>query len=252
MIEIEAVSCSIRGASILSDVSLSLGAGGVTALVGPNGAGKSTLLSMMARLRRPDRGTITVAGHDVAATRPRVLARHLAVMPQDAALPGRLTVAELVGFGRFPHHRGRPGPADRVAVEEAITAFGLVGFEGRFLETLSGGQRQLARAAMAFAQGTPVVLLDEPLNNLDIVHARQLMARLRLMADEAGRTVVVVLHDINHAGAWADRIVAMRGGRIVAAAPTDEVMDEAVLERVYGVPVRIASADGERIALHFR
>ena len=251
MIEVRGVTYAVRGTPILTGIDLELPAGGVTALVGPNGAGKSTLLSLIARLKRPDAGRIRVAGLDLAATPPRLLARHVAVMPQDAHLPGRLTVAELVGFGRFPHHRGRPRAQDRAATAEAIEAFGIAALAHRHLETLSGGQRQLARAAMAFAQGTEVVLLDEPLNNLDIVHARRLMERVRAMADEEGRTVLVVLHDINHAGARADRIVAMRDGRVVASGPTADVMRAPILSTVFGEAIEVAEHDGRRIALHF-
>lgn len=251
MIRISGVSFARSRQTVLADIDLEIPSGGVTALVGPNGAGKSTLLSLIARLLPLSQGTITVDGHNVSTTPTRILARQIAVMAQDASVASRLRVAELVGFGRFPHHRGRPRPQDRAKVAEALAMFDLEPFAERFVDTLSGGQRQRARAAMAYCQGTGTLLLDEPLNNLDIFHARQLMRTLRRIASEEGRTVVIVLHDLNHASAYADRIVAMQDGRIVAHGPTAEIISPDVLKRVFGYDIPVTDAGGHRIALHF-
>ncbi|RAH98424.1 iron ABC transporter ATP-binding protein [Acuticoccus sediminis] len=251
MIIVNGVTAVRSGQKVIADVHLSIPAGGVTALIGPNGAGKSTLLSLIARLLPLHEGTITVDGLPVHRTPTRALAKRLAVMPQEGHVASRLRVSELVGFGRFPHHRGRPGPDDRAAIAEALALFDLEALADRFVDTLSGGQRQRARAAMTFCQGTDYILLDEPLNNLDITYARQLMRTIRQVADERGRTILIVLHDLNHAAAHADRIVAMRGGRVLAHGPTAEVMTSAVLAEVFGAEIPVAHVDGHPVALHF-
>ena len=251
MIVVSGVSAVRSNRPVLSDIELTIPAGGVTALIGPNGAGKSTLLSLIARLLPLQSGTITVDGLPVDKTPTRALARRLAVMPQETHVSSRLRVAELVGFGRFPHHRGRPGPQDRAAIAEALALFDLEPLAGRFVDTLSGGQRQRARAAMTFCQGTDYILLDEPLNNLDITYARQLMRTIRRVADERGRTVLIVLHDLNHAAAHADRIVAMRDGRIAAYGLTSAVMTAPVLSAVFDTDIPVAEIDGHPVALHF-
>lgn len=250
MIEIDGVSHGYGATPVLRDISLTLPKGGVTAMIGPNGAGKSTLLSLMARLMPLQSGRIAFDGRDVARTPSRELARLLAVLRQDTVLGTRLTVRDLVGFGRYPHCQGRPGAADRAAVEEAIGQFDLAPLAHRFLDELSGGQRQRAFVAMTFAQATDYLLLDEPLNNLDLTHARALMRRLRRLADDHGRTVVIVIHDINYAAAWADRIVAMREGRVTAFGPPEEVIRPDVLEALYGDRIEVTRHQGRLAALY--
>jgi iron complex transport system ATP-binding protein len=250
MIEIENVSHFEGRAQILHDVSLTLPSGGVTALIGPNGAGKSTLLSLIARLRPLGSGRIAIDGMDVTRTPTETLALRLAILRQEGIADARLRVRDLVGFGRFPHHRGRPGPADRAAVDQAMARLDLAPLADRFIDALSGGQRQRALVAMVFAQGADHVLLDEPLNNLDMRHARLLMRLLRQAADQDGRTIVTVLHDINHAAAHADRIVALKDGRLFAQGPPDAVVTAQVLSDLYDMPIDVRRIDGRQVALH--
>ena len=250
MIRIENVSFRHRTTPILHDVSLTIPKGGVVALIGPNGAGKSTLLSLVARLQPLQAGAISVDGLPVDTTPGRDLARVLAILRQDTAVASRLSVRELVGFGRFPHGRGRMTAEDHALVSAAMARFDLGDLADRLLETLSGGQRQRALVAMAFAQGTDYLLLDEPLNNLDMYYARALMRALRTAADADGKTVVVVLHDINQASAHADRIVAMKGGRIVADGAPAEILDPDTLEAVFGFRMRVETIAGTPFALH--
>jgi iron complex transport system ATP-binding protein len=250
MIEIDGVSYGYGATPVLRDVSLSLPKGGVTALIGPNGAGKSTLLSLMGRLLPLQSGRVRFDGLDVARTPSETLALKLAVLRQETVLGTRLTVEDLVAFGRYPHCRGRPGDADRQAVAAAIGQFGLENLAGRFLDELSGGQRQRAFVAMTFAQATDYLLLDEPLNNLDITFARSLMRRLRSLADEHGRTIVVVLHDINYAAAWADRIVALKDGALVVEGEPEAVIRPDVLAAIYGVPIEVTRYQGRLAALY--
>ncbi len=243
MISIRNLHHRIAGTQILSGIDLDLPRGGITALVGPNGAGKSTLLSLMARITPLQQGAITVEDLQIGNCSDRALAQVLAIMAQSNQVSARLRLRELVSFGRYPWHRGRPGPEDDALIEAALARFDLAAIADRFLDEVSGGQRQRAFVAMAFAQNTDYLLLDEPLNNLDIAAARNLMRLLRDMADTDGRTIVIVLHDINYATAFADRIVALKDGRIAAqGAPADVVTDQ-LLRDVFGTDARISLVD---------
>ncbi len=237
---------------VLDDVDLTLPSGGVTALIGPNGAGKSTLLSIIGRLLAADDGRVSVDGLDVANTPGDELACRLAVLRQDNHLDLRLTVRDLVTFGRYPYCKGRPGPEDLQHVERALDYLSLRSFADRFLDQLSGGQRQRAFVAMVLCQDTDYVLLDEPLNNLDLRHAISMMGRLRDAATELGRTIVVVLHDVNIASCYADAIVAMREGRIRRHGTPEQIMRPDVLEEIYGLPVAVHRLDGQLIATYYR
>ncbi|GAB2981067.1 iron ABC transporter ATP-binding protein [Frigoribacterium salinisoli] len=252
MIEFSDLTKAYADEVVLGPVAGRIGSGGITALVGPNGAGKSTLLSVIARLLEPTSGTVRVAGLDVATTPSSEIAKRLAILRQDAHVLARLTVRDLVGFGRFPHSRGRPGPDDRRIVGEVLEFLGLEPLADRYVDELSGGQRQRAFVAMVLAQDTEHVLLDEPLNNLDIEHSVRMMRHLRRAADELGRTVVVVVHDINFAAAWADRVIALRDGRIHTSGTVDEVVRADVLTDVFRTPVTVHEVEGRRIAVYYR
>jgi len=233
MITISDLDYHIGSTKILDAIDLTLPKGGVTALIGPNGAGKSTLLSLIARLMPMQQGKITVDDLTVGACPTDVLARKLAILPQSSDTAPLLSVRELVGFGRYPYHKGRTTTEDTRKVEQALNTFELSNIAERRLDTLSGGQRQRAQVAMTFAQDTDYILLDEPLNNLDIAASRALMGVLRNLAAVHGRTIVIVLHDINYAAAYADLIVAMKGGRIMAMGPPEEIVTEAMLGEVF-------------------
>ncbi|RWE11846.1 MAG: ATP-binding cassette domain-containing protein [Mesorhizobium sp.] len=250
MIEIAGVSLALGGSRILDNVSLTVPKGGVTALVGPNGAGKSSLLSLIARLQPLQSGRITVDGLPVDTTPSRQLAKIMAILRQDPGVAGRLRVVELVGFGRFPHHRGRLTAGDREIIAASLEQFDLSDLALRFIDTLSGGQRQRALVAMTFCQGTDYILLDEPLNNLDMFHARNLMRTLRRTADEHGKTVLIVLHDINHAASYADRVVAMKDGAVVAMGETGDVIRPDILESIFGFSMRVENIAGRLTVLH--
>lgn len=251
MIALEGATKRYHSQTVLDDVTITLGDEGVTALIGPNGAGKSTMFGLIGRLIKPDAGTVSVDGMDVSVAPSHELAKILAVLRQDNHIAARLTVHDLVEFGRFPHSRGRLTVDDRTHIDRAIDYLALNEFRDRFLDELSGGQRQRAFIAMVLAQDTKYVLLDEPLNNLDLKHMTEIMKLVRRMADELGKRVIVVLHDINFAATYADRIVAMRDGRIVADAPADAIMRPEVLEEVYGTTVDVREIDGQRIALYY-
>lgn len=224
---------------------------GITALVGPNGAGKSTVLTMIGRLLGMDSGAIEVAGYDVARTKSRDLAKVVSVLRQENHFVTRLTVRQLVGFGRFPHTRGRLTAEDERLVSEAIDFLGLGDLEHRYLDQLSGGQRQRAYVAMVLAQDTEYLLLDEPLNNLDMQHSVQMMQHLRRAANELGRTIVIVLHDINFAAHYADWICAVKNGRVIHHGTPAEIMSEPVLSEIFDTRVEVVAGPRGPLAVYY-
>ncbi|MGB3376434.1 MAG: ATP-binding cassette domain-containing protein [Microbacterium sp.] len=236
----------------IGPVSIDLPAGGVIALVGPNGAGKSTVLTMMGRLLAPDAGTVEVGGLDVHRTPSKQVARTVSILRQENHFVTRLTVRQLVGFGRYPYSGGRLTEHDEDKISEAIDFLNLADLEQRFLDQLSGGQRQRAYVAMVLAQDTEYLLLDEPLNNLDAQHSVQMMQQLRRAADQLGRTIVIVLHDINFAAAYSDYIVAMENGRIAVHGTPDEIIRDEVLSAVFHTPVTVVDGPGGKFAVYHR
>lgn len=252
MIDVKNIKKSYNGTVVVDGVSLSLPAGGVISLIGPNGAGKSTLLSIVSRLLPMSSGTVEIDGLDVTTTPGEVLARRLSILRQDNQIMSRLTVEDLVAFGRYPHSKGRLTEADREHITKALRYLDLEPLAGRFLDELSGGQRQRAFIAMVLCQDTEYILLDEPLNNLDVKHAVAMMKLFRRTADEFGKTIVLVLHDINFASCYSDRIVAMRDGRVVHQGPPEEIITPEVIHDVYGVDALVMENGGQRIALYYQ
>ncbi|MCI9887582.1 ABC transporter ATP-binding protein [Micrococcales bacterium 31B] len=236
---------------VVDRVTLDLQPGGVTSIIGPNGAGKSTLLGMISRLLAADGGTVSIDGLDVTRTPSREIAKKLAILRQDNHLALRLTVRELVTFGRYPHSKGRPTVEDRDHVERSLAFFDLEGLAERHLDELSGGQRQRAFVAMVMCQDTDYVLLDEPLNNLDMYHAVDMMTVLRRAAVEFGKTIVIVIHDVNFASVYSDTIVAMKRGELVHRGTPAQIMTPEVLRDVYDMEIPIHEVEGRRIAVFF-
>ncbi|MBF0581514.1 MULTISPECIES: iron ABC transporter ATP-binding protein [Corynebacterium] len=234
----------------IGPVSLDIPAGGITAFIGPNGAGKSTLLTMIGRLLDIDEGVIDVAGFDVANSKSKDLAKVLSILRQENHFITKLTVRQLVGFGRFPYSQGRLTKRDEEIISQYIDFLGLTALENRYLDQLSGGQRQRAYVAMVLCQETDYVLLDEPLNNLDIAHSVQMMQHLASAAREFGRTILVVLHDINFAARYADHICAVKDGKIVEFAEVSTIMNEETLTRIFDTPVSILDGPHGPIACY--
>ncbi len=252
MIDFVDVRMTYNDTVVLGPVTGSIARGGITALVGPNGAGKSTLLGIIGRLIEPGSGTVTVGGLDVRASDARELARTLSILRQENQVSARLTVRDLVGFGRFPHCQGRLRAEDHAQVASSLEFLNLTPLADRFIDELSGGQRQRAFVAMVLAQDTEYVLLDEPLNSMDMKHAVLMMRQLRRAADELGKTIVLVVHDINIAAAYSDRIVALCEGQVAGSGTPAEIMREDVLSRVFDTPVRVFDVDGQPTAVYTR
>jgi iron complex transport system ATP-binding protein len=251
MIVAQGVTKNYGASCVVDGVSLTLPKGGVTSIIGPNGAGKSTFLSMVSRLMSMDMGTVTIAGLDVTKTPSDVLARRLSILRQDNHMAARLTVRDLVSFGRYPYSKGRLTEEDRRHIDDAIGYLNLVELADRFLDELSGGQRQRAFVAMVLCQDTDYVLLDEPLNNLDMKHAMGMMKLLRRAANELGKTVVLVLHDINFASWYSDYIVAMKNGKLANQGPAAEMIDPEVLSEIYDMDIKVHEIGGQRISIYY-
>lgn len=239
MIELKNVSKNYGDEVSIGPVDLTIPAGGITDLVGPNGAGKSTLLTLIGRLLDMDEGQIEVAGYDVTSTKSADLAKIVSILRQENHFITKLTVRQLVGFGRFPYSRRRLSARDDEIISRYIEFLNLQELEGRYLDQLSGGQRQRAYVAMVLCQETEYVLLDEPLNNLDIAYSVEMMKHLRRAAEEFGRTFIIVLHDINYATRYADYVCAVKGGSVVEFGPTEEVMVGETLTEIFDSPITV-------------
>ena len=223
---------------------------GFTSLIGPNGAGKSTALLMIGRLLRMDGGQIEVASMDVTSSKSADLAKILTILRQENHFVTRLTVRQLAGFGRFPYSKGRLTKEDEMIISKYIDFLDLAGLENRYLDELSGGQRQRAYVAMVLCQETEYVLLDEPLNNLDVARSVQMMKHLRQAADEFGRTILTVMHDINFAARYSDRICAMKDGKIAAFGTVEEIMKSELLTDIFETKIEILDSSNGPIAIY--
>ncbi|KAF1071787.1 MAG: Ferric enterobactin transport ATP-binding protein FepC [Pseudomonas citronellolis] len=223
-------------------LSLEIEDGGFTVIVGPNACGKSTLLAALARLLPPTTGQVVLDGQDIHSRPAKDVARRLGLLPQSASAPDGISVAELVARGRFPHQSllRQWSPADELAVQRALQATRVEALAERPLDALSGGQRQRVWIAMALAQETPILLLDEPTTYLDITHQYELLELLAEL-NRAGRTIVAVLHDLNQACRYASRLVAMRDGAVVAQGAPAEIFTEALVREVFDLDALIIS-----------
>jgi iron complex transport system ATP-binding protein len=236
---------------VVDGVSFTIPKGKITSMIGPNGAGKSTVMGMISRLIARDAGEVDFEGRDVAKWNSRDLAKRLAILTQSHNVNMKLTVRELVTFGRFPYSGGRITEEDRKIVDRAIAYMELGGFEYRFLDELSGGERQRAHIAMIIAQDTDYVLFDEPTNNLDIYHASNMMKIVRRLCDELGKTVVLVLHEINYAAFYSDYICAFVDGKIAGFGTVKEVMTKENLRKIYKVDFEILEVDGKPLSIYY-
>ena len=251
MIRIRGLNQTIDNKQILTDINVDVQKGRLTSLIGPNGAGKSTLLSAISRLNDYDSGDVQIEGQRIEDYNSSDLAKQLSILKQTNHTELNITVEQLVNFGRFPYSKGYLKKEDKEKVNEAISLLKLEDIRHRYLKTLSGGQRQRAYIAMTIAQDTDYILLDEPLNNLDMKHSVQIMQTLRELAVFHNKTIVVVLHDINFASVYSDDIVALKDGKLVKAADKRDVINSEVLRELYEMDVKIETIRGQQICIYF-
>ncbi|MBT2602755.1 ABC transporter ATP-binding protein [Peribacillus frigoritolerans] len=251
MVEVKNLFKKYNNKTVVEDVSIEIKKGKITSFIGPNGAGKSTVLSMISRLITRDSGEVLIEGKDMGKFNSNELAKKIAILKQANHINIRLTIRELVAFGRFPYSQGKLTKEDWKYVDEAIEYMELADMQDKFLDQLSGGQQQRAFIAMVIAQNTEYVLLDEPLNNLDMKHSVQIMKVLRRLADELGKTVIIVIHDINFASCYSDYIVALKDGKVVHNGPTEQVINSNVLKEIYDMDIEIQSINDHKICVYF-
>ena len=237
--------------TVVDSVSFEIPQGKVVSFIGPNGAGKSTVMGMISRLIARDSGMVEFKGKDIKDWKDKDLAKELAILTQQNNIQMKLTVEELVCFGRFPHSGNRLSDKDMELVNQAISYMELEDFRDCFLDELSGGQRQRALIAMVIAQDTKYVLLDEPTNNLDIYHATNLMKMVRRLCDELGKTVILVLHEINYAASYSDYICAFKNGQIAKFGTVEEVMTKDVLSEIYDVDFEIMNINEKPLCIYY-
>ena len=250
MISIANVEKSYSEKVNIGPVNLEIKNAGINSIIGPNGAGKSTLLMMIGRLLPKDAGSIEIAGLDIDNTDSNKMAKTISILKQENNFISKLTVKQLISFGRFPYSGGRLTKEDLKVIDKYIGFFGLEDLENRYLDELSGGQRQRAYVAMVLAQETEYVLLDEPLNNLDVARSISMMKLLRKASKELNKTFVLVMHDINIAAQFSDRIFAMKNGKLVLEGNVDEVMDGSKLSNIFETNIEILKGPRGKLAIY--
>ncbi|GIO27181.1 ABC transporter ATP-binding protein [Ornithinibacillus bavariensis] len=251
MVEVKNLLKTYNHKNVVDDVTLKIEKGTMTSFIGPNGAGKSTLISIITRLIAKDSGEIQIDGQDMLKTDSNELAKKISVLKQSNTINLKLTVRELVSFGRFPYSKGKLSKEDEKKIDEALEYMELKDMENKFLDELSGGQKQRAHIAMVIAQDTEYIFLDEPLNNLDMRHSTQIMKILRRLVDELGKTILIVIHDINFASCYSDNIVALKDGKIVKQGRACDVIDACVLKELYDMDIEIQEVGDKRICVYY-
>ena len=252
MIRVRGITKRYGEKKVVDQVDLDLPMNKIVAFIGSNGAGKSTVLSMISRTLSKNEGEVLIDDIELKDWKNEELSKRLAILKQTNHLNIRLTVRELVSFGRYPHSKGKLTAECQRKIDEAIEYLGLTKLQDRYLDELSGGQRQMAYIAMKVAQDTKYIFLDEPLNNLDMRHSVQIMKILRRLVEELGKTVFVVIHDINFVSCYADHVIAMKQGKVVADGPTGEIMTEDMLKEIYNMDIKIEEIGGDNICLYYK
>lgn len=235
----EAISIGYGDKAIVSDLTLEVPDGKITSIIGPNGCGKSTLLKALSRILNVQSGQVVLDGKNLHSTSTKEIAKKIAILPQSPDVADGLTVGELVSYGRYPHQKGfgRLSKKDKEEIEWALNVTGTHDFKYRAINDLSGGQRQRVWIAMALAQRTDIIFLDEPTTYLDICHQLEILELVQKLNQEQGCTIIMVLHDINQAIRFSDHLIAMKDGDIVANGETNEVLTQDILERVFNIDV---------------
>jgi iron complex transport system ATP-binding protein len=251
MIEIEKIVKYYDKNLILDEIDLHLPKEKIIAFIGSNGAGKSTLLSIVGRTLQKNSGNIYIDEREISEWKNRELATRLSILQQSNNVLVKLTVEELVSFGRFPHSQGKLTELDYQKIEEAITYMGLESLRDCYLDELSGGQKQMAYIAMTLAQDSEYIFLDEPLNNLDMKHSVQIMKILKKLVTDLKKTILIVIHDINFVSCYSDYIIALKNGKIIAQGSNEEVMKSEILKQIYDIDIDIQCIGDKNICLYY-
>lgn len=232
---------SYGNVDIVKDLNLNIPKGKITTIIGANGCGKSTILKTIGRVITPKSGNIYINGKDIYKENPREIAKNMAILPQSPQAPSGLTVEELIAYGRFPHQKGfgKANDKDKDIVNWALEITGIEEFKDRNIDDLSGGQRQRAWIAMALAQETDILLLDEPTTYLDLAHQLEILKLLEDLNKNQGRTIVMVIHEINNAARFADHMIGIKKGRVVCEGSADEVMTKENLKEIFNIDAEI-------------
>lgn len=251
MIHCNEISKSYGNKVVLDNLTMELPKNQIIAFIGSNGAGKSTLMSALTRIMDIDSGQVYVEGSELKVWQDQELAKKLSILKQTNNTTARLTVKELVSFGRFPYSQGKLTIEDENKIQEALEYMEITELSDRYLDQLSGGQKQMAYIAMIIAQDTQYVFLDEPLNNLDMRHSVKIMKILKKLVRDLGKTVFVVIHDINFVSNYADYIVAMKSGKVVKADSSDRIITTEVLREIYDMEIGIQHFEGKRMCVYY-
>lgn len=251
MIEINNVIKTYGNKNVVDHVSTTIRKESITSFIGPNGAGKSTLLSMVSRLINKDGGEIYIEGREIESWDNNELSKKIAILKQANHINIRLTIRELVSFGRFPHSQGYLTKEDKKHIDNAIEYMKLKKIENKYLDELSGGQKQRAYIAMVLAQDTEYILLDEPLNNLDMKHSVEIMKILRRLVDDLGKTIAIVIHDINFASCYSDYIVALKDGKVVEDGQTHRIINNNILRKIFDLDFKIQNINNMKLCVYF-
>ena len=251
MIQLNNISKKYGQKKVVDNVSIEIPEGKITSFIGPNGAGKSTVLSIMSRLMKMDSGSVLIEGRAIEEWKKDDLAKKISILKQSNNISLKLTIRELVSFGRFPYSKGNLTEEDDKYIDEAINYMQLKDIEDKYIDELSGGQRQRAYIAMVIAQNTDYVFLDEPLNNLDMKHSVEIMKILRKLCNDLSKTVVIVIHDINFASCYSDNIVALKNGQLVKNGPATDTIQKEELEKIYEIDFHIENINNRNICVYF-
>jgi len=251
VIEIKNISKSYGDKNVVDNVSTLIREGKITAFIGPNGAGKSTLLSVISRMIPKKSGEVVIDGRRIEEWKDSELAKKISILKQSNNINIRLTVEELVAFGRFPYSQGKLTKEDEKVIEDSINYLKLGDMRDKYLDELSGGQRQRAYIAMVLAQDTDYILFDEPLNNLDMKHSVEIMKILRRLVDELGKTIAIVIHDINFASCYSDFIVALKNGRVVEDDTAEKIIEKSVLEKLFDMDFDITKINDMKLCVYY-
>lgn len=248
MIEITNLSKKYGDFLALDTLTLDIHRNKITAIVGENGSGKSTLLNILGRLQPATQGRVSVAHKDIHDYSHLEFAQKVGTLKQSNGINLRLTVKDLVCFGRYPHNQGKLCDEDLLIVEESLAFMNCLDLSDKYIDTLSGGQLQRVYIAMILAQDTDIMLLDEPLNNLDLKHAHEMMEIIRRLVDERNKTVVIIMHDINMVYRYADNVIALKHGRLMCDGCVEDVLNPRMLFDIYGMKFTVQGCASHKVA----